>query len=77
MLWGISRSLTGLPRQRPVTNLHAWTLNFAVNDLDAFALCFQCKGVTILKREAGTTCKFASILDLDGTTIELWQLSIK
>ncbi len=48
-------------------------INFAVDDLDAFVARLKVKGVTILKRENDRTGKFASILDPDGTKIELWQ----
>ena len=48
-------------------------INFAVDDLDAFVKRLQGKGVAILKREQDHTGKFASILDPDGTKIELWQ----
>jgi hypothetical protein len=33
----------------------------------------KASGVTILKRQADQTGKFASILDPDGTKIEFWQ----
>lgn len=48
-------------------------INFAVDDLDAFVARLKTKGVAILKREDDRTGKFASILDPDGTKIELWQ----
>jgi predicted enzyme related to lactoylglutathione lyase len=48
-------------------------INFAVDDLDAFVTGLKARGVPILKREADQTGKFASILDPDGTKIELWQ----
>ena len=48
-------------------------INFAVDDLDSFVTQLKIKGVTILKREEDRTGKFASILDPDGTKIELWQ----
>lgn len=48
-------------------------INFAVDDLDAFIARLKVMGVTILKREEDQTGKFASILDPDGTKIELWQ----
>ncbi len=52
-------------------------LNFAVDDMDAFVKRLQAKGVTILKREADATGKFASILDPDGTKIEFWEPKTK
>jgi predicted enzyme related to lactoylglutathione lyase len=48
-------------------------LNFAVDDMDAYVKRLQAKGVTILKREADATGKFASILDPDGAKIEFWE----
>ena len=48
-------------------------INLAVDDMDAFVKRITAKGVTILKREADATGKFAWILDPDGTKIELWQ----
>ena len=49
-------------------------INFAVDDLDAYLARLKDKGVAVLKREdAGSTGKFAWILDPDGTKIELWQ----
>ena len=48
-------------------------INFAVDDLDAFVARLRAKGVPILKTERDQTGKFASILDPDGTKIELWQ----
>ena len=48
-------------------------INFAVDDLDAFVARLRAKGVAILKLESDQTGKFASILDPDGTKIELWQ----
>lgn len=48
-------------------------INFAVDDLDSFVKRLEGKGVTILNRAQDDTGKFASILDPDGTKIELWQ----
>ena len=48
-------------------------INFAVDDLDAFIARLKSKGVAVLKREEDRTGKFASILDPDGTKVELWQ----
>ena len=48
-------------------------INFAVDDLNAFVTRLKTRGVTILKQQADETGKFASILDPDGTKIELWQ----
>ena len=48
-------------------------INFAVDDLDAFVTRLKGRGVTVLKRQDDETGKFASILDPDGTKIELWQ----
>ena len=48
-------------------------INFAVDDLDAFVTRLKGKGVPIVSQQADETGKFASILDPDGTKIELWQ----
>jgi predicted enzyme related to lactoylglutathione lyase len=48
-------------------------INFAVDDLDAMVRRLEGKGVTIVKRQQDETGKFASIIDPDGTKIELWQ----
>jgi catechol 2,3-dioxygenase-like lactoylglutathione lyase family enzyme len=48
-------------------------LDFAVDDLDAFAARLQAKGVAFLKRTEDASGKFAWILDPDGTKIELWK----
>lgn len=48
-------------------------VNFAVDDLDAFVVRLETKGVKILSRQADQTGKFAWLLDPDGTKIELWQ----
>jgi catechol 2,3-dioxygenase-like lactoylglutathione lyase family enzyme len=49
-------------------------LDFAVDDLDAFLARLKAKGVAILdSKDAGSTGRFAWILDPDGTKIELWQ----
>ena len=48
-------------------------INFAVDDLDAFAARLKSKGVAILKQQSDETGKFAWLLDPDGTKIELWQ----
>ena len=52
-------------------------LDFAVDDLDAFAARLQAKGVAFLKRTEDASGKFAWILDPDGTKIELWQPKMK
>jgi predicted enzyme related to lactoylglutathione lyase len=49
-------------------------INFAVDDLDAFAAGLEAKGVEVNGRqEMEGMGKFAWILDPDGTKIELWQ----
>jgi catechol 2,3-dioxygenase-like lactoylglutathione lyase family enzyme len=49
-------------------------INFAVDDLDAFADELAAKGVEVKGRqEMEGMGKFAWILDPDGTKIELWQ----
>jgi len=50
-----------------------YSLNFAVDDMDAFVTRITAKGVTILKREEDGTGKFAWILDPEGAKIEFWQ----
>ncbi len=53
-------------------------INFAVDDLGAFVDRLQKKGVKILKRDDSDPFgKFASIMDPDGTKIELWQPKAK
>lgn len=53
-------------------------INFAVDDLGAFIDRLQKKGVKILKRDDSDPFgKFASIIDPDGTKIELWQPKVK
>lgn len=49
-------------------------LNFAVDDLDAFVARLTSKGVKIIKLDDDDpNGKFATILDPDGTKIELWE----
>lgn len=48
-------------------------INFAVDDLEAMVKRLEGKGVTIIKRQQDEIGKFASIIDPDGTKIELWQ----
>jgi predicted enzyme related to lactoylglutathione lyase len=49
-------------------------LNFAVDDLPAFLDRLKAKGVTVLTRDDSDQFgKFASILDPEGTKIELWE----
>jgi predicted enzyme related to lactoylglutathione lyase len=48
-------------------------VNFAVDDLDAFAAKLSAKGVDVHKQPADPNGAFAWILDPDGTKIELWQ----
>ena len=50
-----------------------YSINFAVDDMDAFMARLTAKGVTILKREQDATGKFAWILDPEGAKIEFWQ----
>ena len=52
-------------------------INFAVDDLDAFAARLADKGVTVHEQPADPNGKFAWILDPDGTKIELWQPKAK
>lgn len=47
------------------------TINFAVNDLDAFLKEIKAKGVKVLGRmETDANGKFAWVLDPDGTNLE-------
>ena len=49
-------------------------INFAVDDLDAFAAELEAKGVEVHDRQHYEGMgKFAWILDPDGTKLELWQ----
>jgi catechol 2,3-dioxygenase-like lactoylglutathione lyase family enzyme len=49
-------------------------INFAVDDLDAFAAELAAKGVEVQGRqEMEGMGKFAFVLDPEGTKIELWQ----
>lgn len=48
-------------------------INLTVDNLDALAARLKAKNVRIIKRSADAFGKYASILDLDGTKVELWQ----
>lgn len=48
-------------------------INYAVDDMDAFILRLNAKGVTPLKRTDDASGRFAWILDPEGNKIELWQ----
>jgi predicted enzyme related to lactoylglutathione lyase len=48
-------------------------LNLSVDDLDALCSRLKAKGVPIYERESTPYGKFASVVDPDGTKIELWQ----
>ena len=50
-------------------------LNLSVDDLDALCRRLGTKGVAVYERESTPYGKFASIVDPDGTKIELWQAS--
>jgi predicted enzyme related to lactoylglutathione lyase len=50
-------------------------LNLSVDDLDALCSRLKAKGVPIYERESTPYGKFASVVDPDGTKIELWQAS--
>ena len=49
-------------------------LNLSVDDLDALCSRLKGKGVPIYERESTRYGKFASVVDPDGTKIELWQV---
>lgn len=48
-------------------------INLRVDDLDAFVIELEEKGVEILGRQDEDYGKFAWILDCDGIKIELWE----
>jgi predicted enzyme related to lactoylglutathione lyase len=48
-------------------------VNFAVDDLDAFAARLEAKGVAVHRQPPDPNGLFAWILDPDGTKIEFWQ----
>lgn len=48
-------------------------LNLAVDDLDAILVRVKAKGVAVIDRQEDDNGRFASILDPDGTKIELWE----
>jgi catechol 2,3-dioxygenase-like lactoylglutathione lyase family enzyme len=48
-------------------------LNLSVDDLDAVCSRLKTKGVPIYERQSTPYGKFASVIDPDGTKIELWQ----
>jgi len=48
-------------------------INFAVDDLGAFLVGIEAKGVAVLARKDEEYGRFAWIMDPDGTKIELWQ----
>lgn len=48
-------------------------INFAVDDLDAMLAKLRDKKVSVIERQQDENGQFASILDPDGTKIELWE----
>jgi predicted enzyme related to lactoylglutathione lyase len=48
-------------------------INLAVDDLDAILKRLQDRGVPVVDREEDENGRFASIVDPDGTKIEIWQ----
>jgi predicted enzyme related to lactoylglutathione lyase len=48
-------------------------INYAVDDMDAFLMRLQSKGVAPLKSKDDSTGRFAWILDPEGNKIELWE----
>ena len=48
-------------------------LNLSVDDLDALCNRLRVKGVPIYERQSTSYGKFASVVDPDGTKIELWE----
>ena len=52
---------------------NTFMLNLSVDDLDALCDRLRAKGVPIYERQATAYGKFASVVDPDGTKIELWE----
>lgn len=50
-----------------------FVLNLAVDNLDAMLVRLKEKGVAVVERQQDDNGRFASILDPDGTKIELWE----
>jgi catechol 2,3-dioxygenase-like lactoylglutathione lyase family enzyme len=48
-------------------------LNLSVDKLDALCTRLRAKGVPIYERQSTPYGKFASVVDPDGTKIELWE----
>jgi predicted enzyme related to lactoylglutathione lyase len=48
-------------------------LNLSVDNLDALCSHLHAKGIAIYERESTPYGKFASVVDPDGTKIELWE----
>jgi predicted enzyme related to lactoylglutathione lyase len=48
-------------------------LNLSVDNLDALCTRLHAKGVPIYERQSTSYGKFASVVDPDGTKIELWE----
>ena len=48
-------------------------LNLSVDDLDALCSRLRAKGVPIYERQSTPYGKFASVIDPEGTKIELWE----
>ena len=48
-------------------------INFAVDDLDAILVKLRDRKVAVIERQQDENGRFASILDPDGTKIELWE----
>lgn len=48
-------------------------LNLSVDNLDALCTRLRAKGVPIYERQSTPYGKFASVVDRDGTKIELWE----
>ena len=62
---------TGSRQFKPSTR--EFMINFAVDDLDAMLARLREKGIPVIDRQEDENGRFASILDPDGTKIELWQ----
>ena len=61
----------GNPELKPSTR--DFMINFAVDDLDAMLAKLRDRKIIVIERQQDENGRFASILDPDGTKIELWE----
>lgn len=59
------------PELKPSTR--DFMINFAVDDLDALLAKLRDRKIIVIERQQDENGRFASILDPDGTKIELWE----